>query len=431
MSLDQIVSVSISRDVKTVSRVGFGVPLILGSNATFVERIRSYSDIAAVLVDFAATTAEHKAASSIFAQNPRPPIIKIGRVGVAIKMKVNIEPTTVVDSTLYKVTINGTDFDFTSGVGTSATLIVTGLLAAIAGGSEPVTTTDNTTDFDIEADVAGVDFQISVNANQTLLSTSIYSEDVSDALALIRDEDDDFYFVLMTSRTDSEIKDLSAAIELLTKFYMGATFDTDTLLVTETDVIGVLKGLNVDKTAILYSTENLTYPEAGWVGLMSPKDPGSVTWKFKTIVGSVATNLTDTQKGNLKGKNGNIFNTVGGVDITEEGVVSSGEFIDIIRGTAFIEVNIQADVFQGLVSVDKVPFTNAGIDVVKNLVLAVLNAAVDSGILTDNPGPVVTAPDVSEISTADKAARFLDNVEFTAVFSGAIHKTTITGIISV
>ena len=149
------------------------------------------------------------------------------------------------------------------------------------------------------------------------------------------------------------------------------------------------------------------------------------------VAGIAGTVLSDTEKGYLKGKEGNIYNEVGGVNIFEEGVVVSGEFIDIIRGTAYLEVNIQADVYQGLVSVDKVPFTNAGIDVVKNLVLAVLNSGVDMGILTDDPAPVVTAPDVSEVSTADKAARFLDNVEFTAVFSGAIHKTTIVGVISV
>ena len=50
---------------------------------------------------------------------------------------------TVSDSTLYTITINGTDFDYTSDSDATALEIVAGLIAAIDAGSEPVLTTDN------------------------------------------------------------------------------------------------------------------------------------------------------------------------------------------------------------------------------------------------------------------------------------------------
>src|SRR5262249_50184634 len=58
----------------------FGVPMILSYTATFLERLRFYTDISGVAVDFPVTTsAEFRAAQAMFNQSPRPPTIAIGR----------------------------------------------------------------------------------------------------------------------------------------------------------------------------------------------------------------------------------------------------------------------------------------------------------------------------------------------------------------
>ena len=78
-SIVNIVDVTITRETKTVSQVGFGTPLILGPNGTFgVNTVREYEDITAVAVDFAPTDDEFLAATAIFAQNPSPVSLKIG-----------------------------------------------------------------------------------------------------------------------------------------------------------------------------------------------------------------------------------------------------------------------------------------------------------------------------------------------------------------
>jgi hypothetical protein len=56
------------------------------------------------------------------------------------------------NATTYTITINGTPFAFLSDADATVAEIVTGLVAAITAGSEPVTATDNGTDLDIQGD---------------------------------------------------------------------------------------------------------------------------------------------------------------------------------------------------------------------------------------------------------------------------------------
>jgi len=431
--LNDIVTVTINRATKTVSRLGFGIPMIMGSNATFPDRIRSYAGLAEVLVDFAITTSEYKMATAIFAQNPSPTSIKIGRNEGAFKQKVNVDVTTVGNSTVYTVTINGTASSITSGVSATAADIVDALITQITSDGEPVATTDNGDDFDIEANVAGTDFGVQVDSKMTLVTSVGFTEAIATAFAAIRNEDDDFYFVLMTSRLKADIEALDSVVEGLTKIMVVCSLDNAIETNSATDIASVLSGLALDRTALIYSEFQENYPDGAWVGKNAPKDPGSITWKFKTLAGITPQIFTSAEKAFVKGKSCNLYNEIGGVNITEEGVVASGEFIDIMRGTDWIHVNIQADIYGALVNVDKVPYTNAGIDIVGNQVLGVLHTAIDMGILSGESGkePVLITPDEADVSVADKAARLLDNVEFTAYYAGAIHKAQIVGYISV
>jgi hypothetical protein len=435
MSVDNIVSVVIERGTKTVSRTGFGTPLILGSNCDSfgADKIRAYTSLDAVATDFASTDAEYKAAQAIFSQTIRPSVIKIGAVGVAYKKKVQVSVADVQNSTVYSLSINDKEATFTSDADATDVEIIAGMEAAITALSEPVTLTNNSTTLDIEANVAGIDFKITPKLDGLLnvVSTSTYTTDVSDALAAIRLEDDDFYFVLSTSRTKSDLKDIAAYVETTTKLFGYTTFDTDVTTTATDDVVSELQTLNYDRTFGAYTVNSDNYLSEAIVGLMSPKDPGSATWKFKNLSGVVSDELNTTISNRIKNKSANVYTVVSSFAIFEEGVVASGEFIDIIRGTDWIQVNIQADVYTALVNNDKIDYTNAGIDTIKSPVVAVLNLAVTIGILTNDPSPTVTAPDVSAISSANKTARLLPDVEFTGTYAGAVHKVEIQGKLTI
>ena len=64
---------------------------------------------------------------------------------------IKVTPT-AENNTLYRVTINGTDYDYTSDADATVAEISSGLASAVNGGAQPVSATDNGTDVDIAGD---------------------------------------------------------------------------------------------------------------------------------------------------------------------------------------------------------------------------------------------------------------------------------------
>lgn len=79
MALSEHVSMTITSANVGVARAGFGIPLILSSNAAFSERVRVYLAIEDVAADFPTTSPEYRAANAMFSQEPAPEQIMIGR----------------------------------------------------------------------------------------------------------------------------------------------------------------------------------------------------------------------------------------------------------------------------------------------------------------------------------------------------------------
>ncbi|MCK5605471.1 hypothetical protein KAR91_26500, partial [Candidatus Pacearchaeota archaeon] len=63
-------------------------------------------------------------------------------------------------------------------------------------------------------------------------------------------------------------------------------------------------------------TGEVSFPEFAWMGGLLPKTPGSITWKFKTLIGIITDILTSTAVTNIQGKNCNVYETIAGIDIT-------------------------------------------------------------------------------------------------------------------
>ena len=525
-NISEIVNVTINRETKGVSRTGFGIPLILGYHARFPEVARSYTSFEGVQADFESSDPEYAKAQAIFGQDLQPESIVIGRAS----SNVNVDIVSLDVTKDYEFKLNGITITYSPAGPDAKSDVVDGLILAIIASGEPVTATDNGDDFDIVADVAGVDFTIEnsdvkmeivpyahestltfdidfelgnlinllINGNPITqvawdtdqattianLATAIQAsglvlsavvtptkiitivansniiislEDIVttggsnqavgvqattetfqnqtpvEALTAIKIVNDDWYFLLYAiGRYDiAGVTILAASIETQLKLFFNLTIDPR-MITTSTDDIGsILNALSYDRSIVVYTGSDDNHIEAGWVGQNAPKDPGSITWKFKSLSGVTADTFTPTEKTNVKGKEVNLYNEIGGIDIMEEGVVISGEFIDIMRGADWIQVRMEEKVFGTLANQPKVPYTDSGVDIVKSDVSSILQLAIGQGILADDPAPVVTAPEVADISTADKQARILRNVEFTATFAGAIHKVIIEGFISV
>jgi len=236
----------------------------------------------------------------------------------------------------------------------------------------------------------------------------------------------------MIDDTQANQEALATYISTKNKIAGIRTADSDVVGVVTTDIASVLKTASNERAFVIYSKNADTqYPEFAWLGAMLPKDVGSATWKFKALTGITQDNLTATEITNLQSKNCNFYHTFGGVGITEEGYMPSGEFIDVMRSVDFIQARMQENIYGKLVNVDKIPYTNQGIDLVANLMYEVLNQSVSQGILSSDPYPVIERPDVRDIPFADRAVRALTNMKFNAVLQGAVHRVEIDGVVTV
>jgi hypothetical protein len=376
----------------------------------------------------------------LFSQALSPESIVIGKRAANVAQSDVVTVSNVQDTVTYTVTLNGTAFDFLSD-GTATNLeIALGLVTAINLGSEPVTATDNVDGtFDLDADVVGDAFTVVVSDDgvgdgltnvPTILNVSVASE-----LLAFEQVYNDWYFLILTRRsTEAEqLQDISQAasfIEPRLKMYFYALDQASMLTAVTTDIGNVLKALAYDRTTGMYSADEANYPEAAWVGRVAPETPGSVNWKFQRLVGITPDSLTSTEITNLKTANLNFFETVAGANIiSSEAVVASGEYIDIIRGTDKLSTRMSERIFTTLVNEKKVPLTNDGGATIENDMRAELQISVDDGFLVGD-SIIVTVPDASTLSPADKAARFYSGITFSGDFQGAVNKVGIEGTLS-
>ncbi|GAG04117.1 unnamed protein product, partial [marine sediment metagenome] len=110
MSLDSIITVQIDRTTTTPTAAGFGTPLIAAYFPTsiFAERVKSYSSLTEMVTDgFIAADPAYLAASDCWAQNPSPPVIKIGRRALAPQQTQTITPTDLTVGSVHAVSVTG------------------------------------------------------------------------------------------------------------------------------------------------------------------------------------------------------------------------------------------------------------------------------------------------------------------------------------
>jgi len=380
-----------------------------------------------------------KAFTAMFSQKPRPVEARLARKETNVAKIVEINIDTVANSTNYTVTLNGVDFVYASSGAATATEIRDGLKALI--GADPAyTVADVDADtFSITAVTAGLDFSVVVDANMSF-SVSTANLGMFEELSRIQTKEPDWYFLISTSRDEVDILEAARWIEAQVKLYFFETDEANIKDQTESEdsstVAYQLKALSRERTAWIWTkTDNLgNYPAAAWVGKLGPKDPGTVTWKFKNLAGVLPDDeLSGAEEKNIRDKNGNYYATVAGNGIiASEGVVASGEFIDIMRGTDALSRRIQEEVFFIFLNEDKVDYTDKGVEQLVNGAKAATNEFTGDGqLLKSDPAPTFSTVPVAEKSKLDRGARIYDDIEFEAEYAGAIHKTKIKGRISV
>lgn len=314
--------------------------------------------------------------------------------------------------------INGTDFEFTAVGAEDAVNVATNVADLINAGSEPVTAINN---FDGTIDIVDT---LASNAQATVADSSGNTN--ANSFAVV-----------------DPVVALATSMESIKKLFGTSSGDTTFINVAEaSDTLSNAKRLSDATLARTYygpyDTEASTaFPELAWMGQMFPTDPGSATWKFKTLATITPEVLTETQKTNGLNKNGNIYTERGGVNITCNGTVAEGEFIDIIRGVDWLDARMTERIYQLLVNLPKIPYTNDGVATIENEIRAQLDEAIEAGLIANDPANhdgkpyTIIVPLVEDVSPLDKADRLLQNVKFRATLAGAIHKVIIDGVVTV
>lgn len=338
-----------------------------------------------------------------------------------------------LNGNVYEVTVAGTS----GATGPSGTLqaFIDGTVTWRFTGPTVTATDVASTSILITQDAAGPSFVLEVERQQlTQTDESLDPGIVTDLTAVRTDTlsgNDTWYALAIDSHSETEIKAVAAAIEALRKIFIDSNADDSTLTGSTTDVFSDLRLAAYARTASMYHPKPHTFPEAAWLGKVLPNDPGSETWKFKTLAGIEAVKLSSTEQTNLNFKKANHYQTIAGVNITAEGTTASGEFIDITRFIDALTADIEEHVFARLASLVKVPFTDAGIAIIETEVRASLLRGIASGGLVSDPAPTVTVPRAVDVDSADKNDRILRHVVFNAVLAGAIHNVVINGHLTV
>lgn len=433
MALNDIVQINISTQTTAPSQAGFGIPLVMGYHTVFPERVRQYSEVAAMVTDgFSADSLIVKCVTALLSQSPKVTHVLVGRMANAPVPSHKLTPV-AVNSTEYVVEVNGTEVSYTSDVTATVAEITAGLKAAIDLLAIPgVTTVDNSTDLDVNA-TAGTDVWLSV-ADRSLITRRDNTPDpgiVAD-LAAVQNVSDDWYSVHVVNNSEAIIKAMAANIETQRKLFVTECGDDEIYdSGVSDDVASELDSLNYARTALMFHTKPHQYAGAGWAGVLLPAKPGSATWKFKTIAGVSTDILTATEITNLENKNANHYTEVSGVSITQQGVTSSGEFIDITRFVDWLQARMQERIYARLVNLPKLPFTDPGISVIGAEIQAQLDAGIEVGGLAADPAPSVFLPAAANVSFVDKASRTLTGITFQGTLAGAIHQLIITGTVTV
>lgn len=436
--ISDIFQINITQQSQALATPSFGTALIVGATPMWAERVRTYTSADAVAEDLGAGSDEYKAAVAHFSQQPRPSALKIGRRSsvVAKVMTVTLDADLVASNT-FTLTVNGepisvlydTDHATTMGLIALAIEDVDGIASATVGGTGNRTITVTATT-GRQMSITGGEITGGATQADVTVAETTPGNTIVDDLAAIVSEDNDWYQLILTSRTEADQLEAAAWIEPRLKIF-GASADTAGIKAsTQTDVLAKLKAQGYNRTWFLFHQTPASYAESAWAGRMLPTTPGAATWAFKTLDGIAATTLTATERANILAKNGNTYETVAAKNITFEGKMVSGRYIDQTIFVDWLQSDMAVRVFRLLTDNDKVPFTDAGAALVESAVRAALFAGVDAGGI-DPASITVTVPRVASVSTNDRAKRRLPGVTFSARLTGAIHGGIINGTVSV
>lgn len=323
---------------------------------------------------------------------------------------------------------------------------------ALTEGSDPIVfdmkvSTEDTPEVTYRITVAYPDPDVGVVEEDDLAPVDTPEAELEDtSLTIARACESYGWYVLCTAGVDpSEYEGIAAFIETQARMFaytemgfFGAGEDGEnksTVGSVYYRTLGVYGRVKTDQPDEEVPTAN-KYENVAFVAKWLNYSSGSETSAFKALASVYPSELTTTEMKQIEAANLNFFITVGNKNITMNGKVIAGEWADIIRFRDWLKNDMQLRVVNLFIVNPKVPYTDGGIGLVQNQMLASLKAGQDAGGIAEEefdedgnkiPGYVTSVPRSSSLSDSEKASRKLTKCKFKARLAGAIHFAEITG----
>jgi len=442
--LNEIVEVQITRGSVNISQVGFGTIMILGSNPNFKERLQFFSDLPSVADAVHGGTAalEYKAAQAIFSQNPKCTRIALGHRGSDI----TVTFTGTISGGSVVAIVNGHTLTQAYSASRDGTLTALAALIAAVDGITSASYSDGSGIMQIVGDagtVIGLRIAPHVYGNDTLDFTIATTavETAPNALNKIVEYNNDWYGFILTARGGAQEDAAEWAEAADMKIFVTATPDPDTLDPGDNSSLGYdLKTLGCLKTQVRYAAKAATeFPDAAMLGKILPYNPGSYTAAFKSLAGVSTDLLTTTERAACFSKNVDVYEYVGGANITRNGKVAGGEYLDVMIFIDWLQARCTEAIYRLLISNLKIPYTEAGIAAVENALTQPLKAGQNAGGISPTAfddqgvqigGFYIEVPRLQDVPTIDKTNRTLNDVKFVAFLAGAIQIVKVMGTVT-
>lgn len=279
---------------------------------------------------------------------------------------------------------------------------------------------------------AGIVFSQDDGVNQIMIGR----RDAADATwtatmdAIEGEGSDTWYAHTIESRTDADLLEVAAWTESRDKIFIAQSSDPDLPGGVAGNIGDQLKTNGYNRTALIYHATDGEYLDGAWAssggGLNLDAPDGAGTWAFRQLDAVPFDAVTATQANNIYAENANLFGRNKGLSFTSKGTMASARFVDVTTSIDWLKARIEESILALFVGAPtKVPYTNAGINMVVAALRDVLTRGVSFGHLSPDVPPLIKAPDISEVSSADKQNRTL-SLQVEATLAGAIHKAVIT-----
>lgn len=235
--------------------------------------------------------------------------------------------------------------------------------------------------------------------------------------------------VVNEGETASTPEELIGAVEKMQGKMLFISLDADdSTSITTTDL---------RRTVLFYctATEDYPVPAAALVGETAGREAGSFTYKNIVLAGIAPQELSDEQIEAIHKKGGMTFVAKAGDNVTSEGKVAGGEYIDSIDVEDWVIQQLTYRTQKLLNASDKVPYNDVGIAMLEAVAVDVFQTAYNSGMIATTedgkPDYSVTYALRAETSEEDRAKRHYRGGRFRFGLAGAVHTVDISGEIIV